>query len=159
VEFFKLLGTTLAIYLGLHYYTFLAGYLAERFNISLLPLEFLELLCFLILAISGYLIFLILRQAITHFIKSEAAPRLNRWGGLLLGAVRGLFFLGIVMFCLAISTFNYLNTSVHRSCFGSRIFNLAPQIYTKLWNGVMSKFMSGEKFNHSVLQLQESFKS
>ncbi|MCX5713607.1 MAG: CvpA family protein [Candidatus Omnitrophica bacterium] len=157
IEVFKLLGTILAIYLSLHYYSFLADYLNDRFSITVVPLEFLDFLCFVVLAIVGYCVFIILREGITRFIKSEAAPRLNQWGGLVIGAIRSFVLLSLIMFMLLISTLTYLNTSVHKAYFAPSVFRIAPGIYSNLWNTVMSKFMFGEKYNTSVTEIEGSF--
>lgn len=157
VELFKLLGTVLAIYLSLHYYSPLADYLNDRFSITVIPLEFLDFLCFVLLALVGYSVFIILREGITRFIKSEAAPRLNQWGGLAVGAIRSFLLLSLILYMLLISTLTYLNSSAHKAYMGPSVFRIAPGIYSNLWNTVMSKFMFNEKYNDSVTAIQDSF--
>ncbi|MCX5697314.1 MAG: CvpA family protein [Candidatus Omnitrophica bacterium] len=159
VEAFKLLGTILAIYLSLHYYSFLADYLNDRFSITVIPLEFLDFLCFALLAIVGYSVFIIFREGITRLIKSEAAPQLNKWGGLVIGGMRAFLLASLLVYMLLISTLTYLNTSVHRAYFGTSIFRIAPGVYSNLWNTLMSKFMVKEKFNNSVTQTEGSFQA
>jgi uncharacterized membrane protein required for colicin V production len=157
VEIFKLFGTLSAIYVSLHYYTSVSDYIRGIINKKDVPLEFLDFLSFLVLAISSYLVFVALRSIFYRFIKMEAAPRLNKWGGLVLGLARGLLFAGLVVFALVISSITYLKNSVAGSYSGSRLFKVAPAAYSRLWNSIASRFMSGEKFNNTVTEVQENF--
>ena len=159
VELFKLLGTILATYLSLHYFTMLSDFVRERtaFIKNILPLEFADFLAFSILAIIGYLVFVILREVMHWLIKMESAPKLNKWGGLVLGIGRGILFSSLVVFLLAISSIGYFKGSATNSYFGKRMFKVASVTYSGLWNGLMSKFMTQEKFNNTVLEVQEGF--
>lgn len=156
-EFFKLLGTVTAIYLSLHYYTALSDWMTKRFFIPKhkMPLEFLDFLSLVILTISGYLIFVLLREAFYRFFKIEAGDRLNKWGGLALGIVRGILLSSLIIFVLVISSITYFKNSVINSYSGLRLFKLAPQAYTRVWNGFMSKIMTKEKLNDAVLEVEE----
>ena len=159
VELFKFLGTVLAIYLSLHYYTALADLVTRYLFIKEnMPLEFLDFIAFIILVIIGYLVFVILRGVFSQLIKTEAAPNLNRWGGLVLGIVRGILFSSLIIFILVISSVSYFKNSAGNSYLGKRLFKVAPTTYTKLWNGLMSKFMTGEKFNQAIIDIQEGIK-
>lgn len=156
-EFFKLIGTICAIYLSLHYFTELSDFVMMHSSVHKVPLEFLDFLSFLTLAIMGYLIFALLRNIFSHFIKMEAAPKLNKLGGLILGVVRGFFCVGLIVFILAVSTVSYLKKSAEDSCYGKRLFKSTVDTYSWLWNTVTSKFMRGEKFNKTILEIQEYF--
>jgi len=157
VELFKLLGIILAIYLSLHYYTTLADFAKERLKIKFIPLEFIDFLSFLILCTLGYLICAALREAIHHFVKMQPLPKLNRWGGLALGICRAFLFCGLLIFILVISTVAYFKKTVSSSYLGKRMFQIAPGTYSGLWDGIMSKFMTAEKFNATIQEVQENF--
>ncbi|MFH1397811.1 MAG: CvpA family protein [Candidatus Omnitrophota bacterium] len=158
IELFKLLGTILAIYLSLHYYTNLSDYLGGPVPyLKNMPLDFLDFVCFIILAVLGYIIFVFLREGFSHFIKMEAVRHLNKYGGMLLGIIRSFLFTGLLIFILAISTISYLGESVKSSSLGNRFFKITPIIYSFLWNNVMSKFMTGEKFNSTVFEVKNKF--
>ncbi len=156
-EFFKLLGTILAVYLSLHYYTLLSDMMGQRLPSikEKAPLEFLDFLSFVVLAIIGYLIFVSLRIVFHRFIKMEAVPNLNKWGGLVLGIGRGFLLAGLITFMLAISSINYLRNSVNDSYSGRQLFKVVPNTYSWLWNNIASKFMTGEKFNKTILEVQK----
>lgn len=157
VEFFKLLGMLATIYLSLHYYTTLADWVVQRTPLAKekAPLEFLDFVSFLFLAIVGYFIFISLRIVFSRFIRMEAAPNLNRFAGLALGIARGFLLAGLIIFMLVISSSSYLRNSVINSYLGKRMFKVAPNTYSWLWNKVASKFASGEKLNQTLLEVQK----
>lgn len=159
VEFFKLLGTILAIYFALHYYTNFSNWIDQRLPVARgkAPLQFLDFLCFLILVILGYLIFVLFRSIFYRTIKMEAVPRLHKWGGLVLGLARGYLLAGLIIFMLVISTIGYLKNSTSRSYLGKQLFKVAPDTYSWLWNNISSKFMTQEKFNKTFIEVQEDF--
>ena len=157
VEIFKLLGTLTATYLSLHYYSSISLFFQQHFFNKREPLLILEFFVFLGLVILGYLIFVFLRGIFYRFIKMEAVSYLNRWGGLVLGLIRGVLFVGLVIFMLVFSGINYFNVSAKHSFLGRRLFDIAPTTYSWLWNAVASKFMTAEKFNNKVTELQQGF--
>lgn len=155
VELFKLCGTILAIYLSLHYYTVLSDWMRARGGTEKMPLEFLDFIVFLFLTIISCLVFVLLRSVFYRLIKLEAVPTLNKWGGLLLGAARGFLLVSLVVFMLAISSITYLKNSVKDAYSGKSLFKVSVGTYSWLWNTLTSKFMPGEKFNNTVLEVQE----
>jgi len=151
-EFFKILGTIAAIYLALHYYTGLSDSIGERIPFKNVPLDFLDFVFFIVLAITGYLLFVVLRQAILKFINMEPIAQLNKWGGLILGITRAFLLSSLLIFMLLISSISYLKNSVINSFSGEYFSKIAPGVYASIWNGVTSKFMVKEKFNQTVLE-------
>jgi uncharacterized membrane protein required for colicin V production len=157
-EFFKTLGALFAIYVALHYYTGLSDLLNSRFDLDKkLPLDFLDFLCFGLLAILSYLVGILFRQAFCRLIKLEAVPRLNKWGGLVIGIVRAVLVCGLFAFILSISTVKYLHDKVAASYFGPSVIKVAPQAYSNIWYGFMSKFVPSEKFNQTVSEVLKNF--
>lgn len=157
VEIFKLLGVITAIYLSLHYYTSFSDWVAQRITLAKekAPLEFLDFCVFVILIIIGYLVWAILREVICRYIKMEAVPSLNKWGGLVLGITRAYFSVGLIIFMLAISSISYFKDSVSNSYSAGFFFKVAPTTYSWLWNNLTSKFMTQEKFNGVVLEVEK----
>lgn len=160
-ESFKLLGTLVAIFVCLHYYSGLSDWLGRLLPLAKekTPLEFLDFLCALFLAVLGYAICMLLRFAFSHFIKLEAIPVLNKWGGFLLGLIRAFLATSLVIFMLVASSVGYLRNSVNGSYFGARVFKIAPATYAGMWDGLLSKFMPESKFNNTILEVQEYIKN
>jgi hypothetical protein len=130
----------------------------ERLALKFIPKQLLDLVIFLILAIFGYLVFVFLREFFNRLIKIEPSPQLARWGSLVLGIVRGILLSSLILFTLVISGLGYFRNSVIDSYLGKRLINAAPATYNGIWKAVMSKFMTGEEFNKSILQVQENLK-
>ncbi len=155
LEFFKLLGTAVAVYLSLHYYTPLASSLKAHLPKNIPP-EITAFFSFIILAVLGYLAVVLLRQLFFKFFKVEPLPKLNKWAGIIFGVARGFLLLSLVFCAFAISPLPYLKESVRESYSGSFISKIAPQTYGVLWNGLISKFVAGENFNNSVVDIQNT---
>lgn len=157
VEIFKLFGVIFSTYIALHYYTTLSDLIQRRFFPEAMPLEFMDFIIFLLLIITGYLCFVGLRSILFRFIQLNAIPKINHFAGLILGIGRGFLTIGLLTFTLAISSVNYLNSSVKHSYLGSQAFAISPQTYHWLWNNIFSKFSAHEKFNVTVTEAVDKF--
>lgn len=156
VELFKILGTIFSIYLSFHYFPGLSYFINSHIPSNFMPAEFLDFICFVLLATIGYLVFVILRHIILHFIKMEAIPKLSRWGGFILAAGRAFLYTSLIIFMLVISTIAVLKRSVVISYSGKYLFSIAPAVYSGLWDGFASKFATNEKVNQDVLDMRLS---
>lgn len=159
IELFKLLGTVLATYLSLHYYLIFSDYIGSRIGVNNIPLAYLTSLIFVVLGLLGYLVFVVLRNVFYRFIKMEAVPNLNKWGGLIFGLARGALLVSLIIFILVTAPFGYLKDSVSSSYSGKRLFKIAPSVYSGLWNNIASKFITQEKFNQAILEVPRSLES
>lgn len=158
IEGFKFLGVLLALYLSFHYYASLAVLLQERLGINFISLEVLYFLTFLLLATMGYCLLIFLRRLFSQLIKIETVPTLSRWGGLVLGIIRGMLGISLILFMLVLSNIDYFRRSVSSSLFARHVAIIAPYTYRGIWEGLVSKFMSGEEFNQKVSEVQEGLK-
>lgn len=156
ITFFKLLGTLLAVYLSLHFYTRLADYIQMRLPAGIIiPLELWDFLAFFFLAILGYLVFVVLRETFFRFIKAETVSFLNRWGSAILGISRGLILVSLIIFLLSIPVVDYFRNSVRDSFLGRRLIKVSTDTYIFLWGGFVAKFMPNDEFNKVVLEVQD----
>ena len=150
IEIFKFLGVIFATYISLHYYTSLSDIVARSLYAKGVHFEFFDLVIFLVLGAGGYIGFAAIRGAFYRFVKLEIIPVINKFGGFLLGIIRGFFVIGLLVFTLSISNISYLTRSVKHSYLGSRAFLISPNTYGWLWGNIFSKFSSKEKFNPAV---------
>ena len=158
IELFKFMGTIAAIYLSFHYFVILSDYISNWLALGKrLPLEFLQFVVFVLLAISGYAAFILLRSILYRFLKMEAVSSLNKWGSLILGIARGAFLASLIIFAMFISSIEYFKNSSKASYLGKRLFMIAPNTYFWLWNSAASKFAANEKFNHTVSLFDDEF--
>lgn len=158
IELFKLSGTLSAVYLSLHYYTIVSDHIVDWFALDKrFPLEFLDFIVFILVAIGGYSIFVLLRSIFGKFLKTEAVSALNKWGSLILGMARALLLASLIIFSMFISSAGYLRNSAKTSYLGKRLFVICPNTYSWLWYGITSKFAIGEKFNNNITSVNEEF--
>lgn len=153
-EVFKLSGTIAAVFFSLHYYVSLSGFIRSRLGVESNALQSLDFLVFITLVILCQLFFVILRNIFYKALKVEALPTLNKWGGFILGFTRGLLTGSLLMFILLLSGVGFLKNGVKESYSGKYIVGIAPAVYSSLWQGVLSKFLTGEQFNDTVLKVQ-----
>jgi uncharacterized membrane protein required for colicin V production len=157
-EIFKFLGVIFATYIGLHYYTALADFIHKGFLPKDMPLAFMDFIAFLGLVIIGYLSFVVLRSILSRFMQLNAHPKINQFGGLILGIGRGFLVIGLLTFSLGISTVSYLTSTVKHSYLGSKALVISPQTYDWLWSNIFSKFSAREKFNSTVTEAMDKLK-
>ena len=150
VQLFWFLGSISAVYLSLHYYASFSAFLGKRFPSEWMPAEYWSLAAFVLLAIVGYFSFVLLQKLFSRYITLQATPRLNKYGGLVLGALRGILVVGLIIFLFSISSVAYLQNTVSHSYSGQHFFKVAPATYTWLWKNIMSKFMTSERSNADV---------
>lgn len=150
IEFFKLLGTILAVYLSLHYYIALLAIIG---NFKGIAAESISLLFLIILALLGYFVFVFLRRIILRLINIEAENQINVWGGFILGMARGVLSVSLIVYILVISPINYLRTSALNAYSAKYLVKAAPATYGFLWNKIMSKFMAKEEINENVFEV------
>ncbi|MEW6075995.1 MAG: CvpA family protein [Candidatus Omnitrophota bacterium] len=158
-ELFRFLGTVCAIYFSLHYYTPVSDFFRDRFDLKVVPLDFLDFIFFVFIVVITDLFFFASRSVFARFIKMEAVPRVNKIGGVTLGAFRSILLSGLIVFMLVISSISYLRSSALNSLSGSSFLKVAPSTYSWLWRHVMSKFMAGERFNETIQEVQDSINS
>jgi len=157
VEIFKLAGVIFSTYFALHYYVVLSDSIRKRFMPEVMPVEFMDFICFLLIIIAIYLCFVLLRSVLFRFVQLNAIPRINQFAGLILGLGRGFLVVGLVSFALAISSVSYLSGAVKHSYLGSRAFIILPQTYDWLWGNIFSKFTAQEKSNSAIMDAVDKF--
>ena len=154
LEIFKFTGTIVAIYFACHYYSRISGFLSNQlFQGEATGLDFLNVVIFSLLAGLFYFIFVIIRALFALVIRIEAVSLLNRWGAFFIGMVRGLFFVGMLLFILSLSNISYLKNSVFVSYSGLKLSRLTPRVYTSLWNSIASRFVNEAAFNKDPFEV------
>ena len=153
VEFFKLLGSLCGLYLALHYYFLLATFLSG-FTGSIEPeISFLELIAFVILFAFGYLFFWSVRIVTFRFMDAEVNSQFSKWGGCVCALFRSFLLSSLMLFALVIPGSAYFKDSVRYSFSGYYFSKVAPATYTFIWESIVSKFNSGEKYNSALYDI------
>jgi uncharacterized membrane protein required for colicin V production len=150
VEFFKLSGSLFALYLALHYYFSFAAFL-NGYTRNLAPeITFVELITFVILFAFGYLFFWSIRIATFRFMTAEVNSEFSKWGGFVCALFRSCLLTSLILFALVLPGNAYFKDSVRYSFSGNYFSKVAPATYTFIWESIVSKFNSGEKYNSAV---------
>jgi len=157
ISLFKFLGTLTALYLSMHYYTWFSDQVQRLPFTKVFPITFLDFICFIVLMACGYTIFVFLRAMVYRYLKMEAVPALNKWGGLFFGIARAILVAGLVIYALRISTAGYFMRSAVKSFSGSYLSQIAPRTYSWTWYNLVSKFAVKEKFNSTVTEIEKAF--
>ncbi len=157
-ELFKISGTILGIYLALHYYVAIDEWMMQRMGAKARTFPFLSFCLLIIIPFLSYVFFVLVRGLFLRFMKMEAVPKVNKYGGFGLGIFRGILFISLIMYIFIASPFSYLKKSVVSSFSGKPILTVAPATYSWLWDSIISKFRAQEKFNNMVYDIQEELK-
>jgi uncharacterized membrane protein required for colicin V production len=155
IEVFKILGTIVAIYLSLHYYSSLASIIHKFIGLDTISVGVSNFISFAALAIFGYMVFLILRNFFSRLVNMEAVTGLNKWIGLALGIARGFLLSSLLIFMFVISGSDYFKASIKDSYSGKFVFKIAPTAYSLIWNSAASKFITWEKANSNVAEAKK----
>lgn len=154
IELFKLFALWLATILTFQLYsTPLADMLNEK--LPALPIDAADAFVFVTLLTIVILVVRMIRESFFLLIKIDAQNTLNKWGGLILGLVRGFWIASLVLIIMSISTIRYLEISAKSSLFGYRFINIAPQIYSTSHKIIISKFFPDAKINDQILSVVE----
>jgi uncharacterized membrane protein required for colicin V production len=148
------------MFIALHLYTSLSVWLKlcwPALNADSAGWVFLDFFFFLFVLFLVNFLFFILRVIFYRFIKLEAVPKLNKWGGFTFGLLRGICIGGVVLFCLAITQLSYFQNSIRHSLTGRYMVQVPSRTYEFLWDSVVSKF-TPSRVNVAVLSIQEELK-
>jgi uncharacterized membrane protein required for colicin V production len=152
-EFFKFLGTVTGLYLALHYYSSTTEYVSTRVEAAL-PATVVEITLFILLFLAGYLFFAFFRMLLKRFMSTEVVPTVSRWGGLIVGSFRGLLLISVILYGMLIPRDAYIYKSIARSFSGMALVYVAPSSYQWMWETLISKFSSKQKFNKVVFEIE-----
>jgi uncharacterized membrane protein required for colicin V production len=153
LEFFKLIGTVLAVYLSMHYCVSWAELFIRPFGIpNRNVLNISTFIAFVVLALLGYLIGFLLRILFSKMLKVEAHPVLNKWGGIVCGVVRSVLVTSLVVFTVTLSSMAYVHRKVAVSYIADKIVTVSPAAYRIIWKGLMHKLMPHERMNLVIME-------
>jgi uncharacterized membrane protein required for colicin V production len=126
-----LAGVFLMVVFSLHYYPKIGLFLSQ--TIPNLPIAISNFLGFLVVMVLIGLFFKILRTLLDKVIKVEWHPFLERFGGLIAGAVRAYLTVSLVLMLIAMMPFSYLQRSIRdKSVFGMYFLKGGPIVYEKV---------------------------
>ncbi len=126
VELFKLIGMVATAILTVLYYESLSLFLASH---SFLPLEAANVVSVVFLFASLLLIFKLVRVLLFRVLHLELFGSLEKWGGCVLGFLRGFVFASLLLFVITLLPIEYAQKSIDEKSFlGPRIKQIVPQV-------------------------------
>ena len=126
-ELLTIAGVFGSILLTVHNYEILGEVFHKNVN---LPINFSNLLSFLILALGVIFLFRYIRNGLYKFLKFEIFPTLEKYGGIAAGFLRGSLIASTVLVALLLIPNDYISKSIqHRSAMGNAFLRIVPISY------------------------------
>jgi len=151
VEILKLIGVLVAVFITQHYFVSFARFLHE---FVAAPEFMAEILAFVVLWIIVVVLFKFLREGITLFLKKKDISNAKRWLGGLLGISRGVLICSLLFPLIFLTGSEYLNKTARSSFTGFYIVDLAPRMYSRIFDDIIKIFFPKEEKNNDVLNLK-----
>ena len=151
VEFFKSTGLLFAVFISNHYYSLIAGAIAEQ--VKLFELTSIQVFVFLTLWFLVTLIFKFIRDGIMMLFSIQANAQLDRWGGACIAVLRGLVVCSMVLFTLLLTQSPHVLKMAQRSYSKFIVSSLSTGIYTSVEQGIVAKFFPEEKLNEEAIEV------
>ena len=129
-EIFPLIGAFSSLVLSLNYYKKIALIISQ--NTGNIPLDVLNCLSFATLFMGIIFIFKFIRAIFDKIIKVTWHPFIQKFGGLLAGAVKASMITSAILIILALIPLSYIKWSIReRSLSGTYFLKIGPSIYAK----------------------------
>lgn len=148
IEMFKLLGILLTIFICFHYYAPFARFLMY---ITRAPwVNIMEAVSFGMLWAIMFVVCKLIRDGMFMLFTIDAQSFVDKWGGALLGIGRFFIIGSMTMFLFLIPGEKYLQARTVESFSGKYVISVAPNFYTVLCDGLVSKIFSKERASKAV---------
>jgi len=153
-EIFKFIGVVVAVFVSLHYYSFLAAWVALKTNF---PWHYWELVIFAVLWLFVLLCFKYLREGITLLFKAETTHEgFDKYAGGIVAVGRGILVCSLTLFLVLLAQNNYLSRLTLRSYSFKIAGRAAVGTYTFLYNHLVDKLFVGEHYNANAQRVLHS---
>ncbi|MBN2452829.1 MAG: CvpA family protein [Candidatus Omnitrophica bacterium] len=129
-EIFPLIGTSLTAAISLQYYKDLASLIGDTLGV---PVSILDLLAFLLLIVGVGLVFKLIRMLVDIIAQVTWHPFVEKFGGLILGVLRGSVVVSILLIIFSLSPVPYFKHSIkERSISGAFFLKIVPAIHSRV---------------------------
>jgi len=150
-EFFKSLGVIFAVFVSLHYYSFLASWVAQKTH---LKTDLLDLVIFGLLWLVVGVFFKFFRDGILFLFKVETTHEgFDKYAAGVVAVGRGILVCSMVMFLILLTH----NAPVSRMTLRSYSFKIAGHAavgtYSFLYRNLIDKLFAEEHYNAAAAQV------
>ena len=147
-EFFKCIGIIVAIFISLHYYSFLAAWMAQKTHFTW---KYWDLLMFVDLWGAVMFFFMLVSNGMLLLFKAETIHQgFDKYTGGFLAVLRAILICSLTIFAILLIH----NGPVTRMTLHSFSFKIAGHvdvsIYSYLYNNLVDKLFAGEHYNTAV---------
>ena len=150
-EFFKCLGVIIAVFVSLHYYSFLAAWVAKKTSISS---DFWELVIFAGLWFAVTFFFKFVRDGLLFLFKAETTHQgFDKYAAGIVAVGRGILVCSLTIFLVLLMH----NGPLTRMTLHSYSYKIAGRAavgtYSFLYNNLVDKFFAGEHYNAAAAKV------
>jgi len=150
-EFFKALGVVVAVFVSLHYYSFLAAWAAEKTKFSS---EYWDLLVVVLLWLAVALFFKLLRSGVLILFKAETTHQgFDKYAAGIVAVGRGILVCSMTIFLILLTHY----ATMMRMTLNSYSYKVAGRVsvstYSFLYNHLIDKLFVGEHYNTAAAQV------
>lgn len=147
-ESFRFFGTLTALFVSLHWYSFLAQFLVKKTKMSA---GSLDLIVFITLWLVIVLIFMLLYRGVLLLFKIEANHQvIDRYAAGFMGATRGVFLTSLTIFALLLCRQPFVQNQTFKSFGYALTAKAAPNTYYLGYHALIGKIFAGQQFNEEV---------
>jgi membrane protein required for colicin V production len=146
---FSLCGVVLAGLISIHYYSAIALFFKQYVG---LDESFLGAISFFCLSFICFLIFKFLYDGFVRLFHLQTDNKLERWGGMVLGLVRGVLLFGLLVINLELYNFEFLTHSIDRAYFARPIGRIQVSLYHRFWSDFGLKLFPAEHINQPLVE-------
>ncbi len=150
-EFFKFLGVVAAVFVSLHFYSFLAAWAAQKTNFSQ---DYWDLAVFASLWLGVTFFFKLLRSGILILFKVETNHQgFDKYAAGVVAIGRGILVCSLTIFLVLLANKPALTRMTLHS-YGYKIAGRAAVgTYSFLYNNLVDKLFTGEHYNTAAAQV------
>lgn len=150
-EFSKSLGVVVAVFTSLHYYSFIAAWLAKKTNITW---EYWDLVVFAGLWLIVAFFFKLVRDGLLFLFKVETTHQgFDKYAAGIVAVGRGILVCSLTIFLILLT----LNGPLTRMTFRSYSYKIAGRAalntYSFLYKNLIDKLIAGEHYNAAAAQV------
>jgi uncharacterized membrane protein required for colicin V production len=150
-EFFKSLGVVVAVFISLHYYSFLAAWAAKKTNISW---DYWDLAVFAGLWLLVSFFFKLVREGILVLFKIETTHQgFDQYASGIVAVCRGVLVCSLTIFLILLTHNGPLTRMTVRSPSYKIAGHAAVITYSFLYNNLIGKLVPGEHYNAAAAKV------
>lgn len=149
VEFFKLLGTVVLVFVCFHYYTPMTNMIISKTS---WPSGIVGAVIFSCLWGIGFFLCKLMRDGIFLLFTIQAQAVIDQWVSPIVAVFRAWIVASMVLFLLLVIQKPYLDHVVMKSFSKRYIVFVAGELYQHMTEGVVTRIFPNEKVNEQVVE-------